>query len=98
MTPVVLTDGTWFDSDQATKWERNYELEEPDENELVRQVMWRTRNGVFILENWHYSALHDCEFLHRRAQITEKRGIMWLLSNSQDIPDDLRAKVQDLEL
>ena len=98
MNPVVLENGTWFDADDAARWERKFEFDGSDSGELTRQVLWRTKKGTFILENWMFNSWKGCELLSRREHIPEDVGIVWLLSAKETIPKDLSQKVQEIEL
>ena len=98
MNPVVLENGTWFDAEHATRWERKFEFDPTDSGELIRQVLWRTKKGAFILENWTWDKWEACELLQQRDTIPEEVGIVWLLSAKETIPEDLKQKVMDIEL
>ena len=98
MNPVVLGDGTWFDADQAVRWDREFEFDGNQSGELVRQVLWRTRNDRFVLENWSLERWEGGEVLAKRDVIAEEVAIVWLLSAKETIPKDLLQKVQDIEL
>ena len=98
MNRLLLSDGGWFDAEAAKKWSVEFEYDSDQYSALCREVLWRTRNSNFVLEQWRIRRWEDEERMDNRHPYTEDQAIRWLLMYNQEIPTDLLQKVADLEL
>ena len=98
MNRLLLSDGGWFDAEAAEKWDVEFDYDSDENHPLCRQVLWRTRNSNFVLENWRFHRWEGEERMNDRHRYTEDQAIRWFLMYNQEIPTDLIQKIADLEL
>lgn len=83
----TFNNGSWFDTDNAASWQ----IQRPTSGRTV--TLWRTRKGTFVRETIE-SEVNGADL----SLMTEDEGVVWLIRNGHDVPDDLQNMQADLEI
>lgn len=99
MTPVILSEGRWFDAEQARKWVR--ETRDTTGYPEKRWTLWRTRLGGYVLQSDRFEPFAPDEEDWQQESIVEvdsATALVWLLSRNLDLPEDLAELKDELEV
>lgn len=95
MKRIILSDGSWFDSETAQRWER----QGVDRfGNHARDVLWRTRTGTYVVEEWEGDFISDGLRLKSRKIVGAIYAATFLSAMNEALPDDLIAHLQDKEI
>ena len=81
----TFDNGSWFDTESAKTWQSEGWFNESE-------TLWRTRKGTFVLETG------DVGDGGKLSLMTADEGVVWLIRNNHDVPEDLSDKQADLEI
>ena len=94
-----LDDGTWFDLDGSQCWEEGTRWDGANHVSLAtgsqwdHQTLYRTKKGRFILRDWSNRQGEGESY----EVISPREGVLWLVRNKLEIPDDLSGVLSESE-
>ena len=75
----------------------NLQVIDQSDYPAVREILWRTDTGNFILEQWHIRPSMEPDLV-KRESVTQQAAITWMLVYDKEVPSDLKPIVDGLQL